>query len=113
MAEKIVYVILAVIVVAVAGTLFSYALRWPVSSQKCGIESCHGLEITCGPNIPDVCTMIYQFGDRCRQYASCGKVNGECQLVQSAKFDECKSCVEKCLRDFQDVIEASECESKC
>ncbi|VVB75045.1 Uncharacterised protein [Candidatus Tiddalikarchaeum anstoanum] len=29
------------------------------TAQKCGIENCHGLDITCGPNIPEVCTTLY------------------------------------------------------
>jgi len=86
----------------------------PQLSGKCGIENCHGLEITCGSNISEQCTMEYALGDRCRQYVSCKVVNGECRLIESAKFKECKSCVENCLRDFKDdSIRLFECESQC
>lgn len=64
--------------------------------KKCGLENCHGLELSCGPNAPEVCTEVYQLGDFCRQYASCQVVDGECQLDISAEFDLCKACVEDC-----------------
>ena len=82
--------------------------------EKCGIENCHGLDITCGPNIPDACTEIYMIGDGCRQYAKCEIINGKCQLVQNKKFEDCKSCVEKCSEDFKnDPIKLSQCAYKC
>jgi len=85
-----------------------------VSNPQCGIENCHGLDITCGANVPERCTALYQLGDRCRQFASCGIIDGSCGLVKSAEFDECKSCVDKCAEDFKDdVIQNSNCESKC
>lgn len=83
---------------------------------KCGIENCHGMDITCGPNIPEMCTMEYQVGDICRQFARCEKVNGKCRLVEDRKFENCKSCVEKCQREYQnpaDQIKFSQCESEC
>jgi len=84
------------------------------SNPQCGIENCHGFDITCGANIPERCTALYQFGDRCRQFASCGIIDGSCELVKNAEFDECKSCVEKCSEDFKDdVIQKFSCESKC
>ena len=43
----------------------------PQISRKCGIESCHGLDITCGPNVPEVCDMMSMAGDNCRQFVSC------------------------------------------
>lgn len=84
------------------------------SLTTCGIENCHGLDITCGPNIPEVCDMMYMAGDNCRQYASCEIINGKCQLIKSPKFEECKSCVERCKLDFKDdQIKFFKCESKC
>src|SRR4030042_2460462 len=78
---------------------------------KCGIENCHGLDITCGPNIPDACTLIYKSGDICRQFASCITISGRCQLEKSIKFEDCKSCVEECGLDNQDDgIKSLECE---
>ena len=85
-----------------------------IVKPRCGIENCHGLDITCGSNMPQACTEIYEFGDRCRQYASCNIVDGECQLVEGIEFEECKSCIEKCLEDSQEnTAEAFQCESKC
>lgn len=124
--EKLFYGILVICVLVIGGiSLFVYLDKTTfilppkekepgVEEGKCGIENCHGLDITCGPNIPEVCTMEYAFGDGCRQYASCQIINGECQLIKSEKFEECKSCVEKCLQDFkEDIIKASECEGEC
>jgi len=86
----------------------------PQISGKCGIESCHGLDITCGPNVPEACTMIYMAGDNCRQFVSCQTIEGQCKIDKSPKFDSCKVCVEKCERNYQDdQIKFFECESKC
>ncbi len=109
------YFLFALILFAVLISLFLfYGPYTPSISGKCGIESCHGLEITCGPNVPEVCTEEYALGDKCRQYVSCGNVNGQCQLIKDPKFDECKACVEKCLEDFKnDPVKTFDCESKC
>ena len=86
----------------------------PQISGRCGIENCHGLNITCGPNVPETCDLMYRVGDNCRQYASCQKTNGQCQLVKTKKFDECKSCVGKCEQNFKnDPINFFQCENKC
>lgn len=86
----------------------------PATSDKCGLENCHGLELSCGPNVPDVCTFLYQLGDNCRQYAKCEVVNNRCQLITEPKFTQCKSCVEKCLADFKDdPVKTSACEGRC
>ena len=77
----------------------------PQISGKCGMENCHGLDITCGPNIPEICDYSYGVRDSCREYASCQKIDGKCQLVKTGQFDSCKSCVEKC--------ETFECAGKC
>jgi hypothetical protein len=83
-------------------------------SGECGIENCHGLDISCGPNIPDVCTMIYEQGDNCRQFADCQIIDGQCSLKESLRFENCKSCVEKCEKDFKDdQVKFFECESRC
>lgn len=82
-------------------------------SQKCEIENCHGLEITCGPNKPETCTFIYEMGDNCRKYAKCGVTNGQCQVIKSDKFEKCKTCVLKCQKDFKDSLELSKCENQC
>jgi len=86
----------------------------PQISGKCGIENCHGRDITCGPNVPEACDMMYMAGDNCRQFVSCQTVEGQCKLDKSPRFDSCKTCVEKCERDFpDDQIKFSECESSC
>lgn len=82
--------------------------------HACGIENCHGLEIECGPNPAQVCTEIYQLGDKCRQYAECSIVDGECRQVSNADFDACKSCVQNCQVEFAgDLAQMFECESRC
>jgi hypothetical protein len=84
----------------------------PVVEQRCGLENCHGLDITCGPNVPEVCTEEYVLGDFCRQYATCGTVvDGKCQLIKSDRFDQCKSCVDVCAQ--LSGQEAFECEDEC
>jgi hypothetical protein len=86
----------------------------PIISSECGIEQCHGLDITCGSNVPDACTMMYMAGDNCRQFASCEIVAGQCKLIKSPKFDDCRACVEKCEQNnSEDPIKFFECESKC
>lgn len=87
----------------------------PQISGECGMQNCHGMNITCGyVNVPQACDMMYMAGDNCRQYASCQSVDGQCKLEKSLKFDSCKSCVEKCELDYKDdQIKFFECESRC
>lgn len=83
-------------------------------SKKCGIESCHGLEITCGEKVPEVCSLEYQVGDFCRNYVSCKMVGGKCVLAEEREFDLCKSCVEECEKKYQEETEKLfECENLC
>lgn len=85
-----------------------------VEKQKCGIENCHGLDITCGPNIPEMCTEMYQMGDFCRSYAKCEVKDSKCQLIKNADFDQCKNCMEKCIKDARNNSAKSfNCESQC
>lgn len=88
------------------------SLRIPFSKANCGIENCHGLNISCGDNVPEVCSEIYMLGDFCRQYAKCDLIGGECQFVKSKQFEECKACVEDCVEKFQGE-EAFQCEEEC
>ncbi|MCK4781756.1 hypothetical protein KAS79_02400 [Candidatus Parcubacteria bacterium] len=110
--KKLFYGISAtVLLIVLAVIIFSFRSS---SLHKCGIENCHGLDITCGPNVPKQCTMMYMLGDRCRQYVSCEIIEGRCQLVKKVEFEECKFCVEKCLEDYKnDVVEIHRCESEC
>ncbi|MFH0863876.1 MAG: hypothetical protein V1858_02230 [Candidatus Gottesmanbacteria bacterium] len=87
--------------------------KQPVGTN-CGIENCHGLNITCGPKVPEVCDMSYQLGDKCRQLAQCQTVGGSCQLIKSVEFSSCKSCAENCDLQFKNEPEkAFSCEAKC
>lgn len=86
----------------------------PQISGNCGIENCHGLDITCGSDVPQACDMMYAAGDNCRQFASCQTIDGQCKLEKTPKFDSCKSCVEKCELNYKDdQIKFFDCESKC
>ena len=79
---------------------------------SCGITSCHGLDLACGANAPEVCTMEYRLGDKCRQYARCDVSGGTCTLVKDPEFEICKTCVEQCEL-YSDPPKAFECEAKC
>lgn len=80
----------------------------------CGIENCHGLDIVCGSNPAEMCTEMYQLGDRCRQFAKCGVVNGSCRQIEDTQFTACKICVETCERKFpNDPEQAFMCENGC
>jgi hypothetical protein len=110
--KKIIY--LSIVALFVILSLYFLSNSLNKTQAKCGIESCHGLEITCGQNVPEVCDMMYQAGDRCRQYASCQIIQGKCQLVKGQGFDECKSCVERCQEEFKDdLTKFFDCESQC
>lgn len=85
----------------------------PVLSA-CGFTTCHGLDLACGRNAPQVCTMEYRIGDKCRKFARCDAGGGGCSLVIEPKFTACKACVERC--QFQagpNSQLALTCEEKC
>ncbi len=80
----------------------------------CGFTTCHGLDLACGFNAPQVCTMEYRIGDRCRQYASCDTSGGGCSIIFGPKFAACKACVERCqISAGPDSLAAMSCEEKC
>jgi hypothetical protein len=82
--------------------------------STCGFTTCHGLDLACGMDAPQICTMEYQIGDRCRQQASCDTSGGSCMLVTGPKFTACKSCVEKCqVAAGPDSLAAFSCAEKC
>lgn len=81
--------------------------------ERCGIQNCHGVDISCGAKIPQVCTAIYQAGDRCRQFANCVNIDGGCVLQKSTQFEKCKSCVLDCISKNKDSENILNCESKC
>ena len=82
------------------------------SVPPCGIENCHGAEITCGPQIPEVCSAMYGLGDFCRAYAHCEIKAGQCQIVKDPHYDSCRTCIEKC-QNPEDPVEAFNCETEC
>jgi hypothetical protein len=84
--------------------------------RVCEVTNCHGLDITCGNTKPDACTAIYEIGDKCLQFATCGFYDNNCMQLQNPKFDQCKSCVDKCLNTYkitQDTDILFTCESYC
>ena len=84
------------------------------ASVTCGLSSCHGLDLACVPNPPEICTQQYTLGDRCRQYVHCESSGGSCTLVKDAGFSTCKACVEACQLRGGDVdLWAQSCEEKC
>jgi hypothetical protein len=103
------------IVIGVVLVLLSAALVFAKTMSNkpvCGIENCHGLTISCGPNVPEACTAMYALGDFCREFAQCQVVDGSCQFVPSTRFQSCKGCVEDCQKS-KDPLRAFECEHQC
>jgi hypothetical protein len=85
----------------------------PVLSA-CGFTTCHGLDLACGTNAPQMCTMEYRIGDKCRKFARCDASVGGCNLVIESKFTACKACVEQCqIQAGPDSLAAFSCEEKC
>lgn len=83
----------------------------PTNQASCGIEQCHGLDVTCGSNVPEACTMEYRLGDFCRQFVTCSEVDNQCQRIEDPRFAECRSCVESCQET--DPLESFNCEDAC
>lgn len=104
--------IVAIVLISVAVVLF--LLNIHSKASHCGIENCHGMDIKCGSNIPDACTMIYQIGDICREHAKCHVYQGKCQLTKNDSFEKCKNCVQKCIDENKNQIEKQfDCEATC
>jgi|SRR3989344_4902350 len=116
--KKIVLIgIIAVLLIVVGIIYFIY-----VPLTVCGIEQCHGLEITCGSDVALSCTAIYYPGDFCKQFAVCQLGISGCQLKEDTRFQECKSCLDSCVeelaRDQEDplnegILKYAGCESQC
>ncbi len=80
----------------------------------CGFTTCHGTDLACGMDAPEVCTMEYRIGDRCREYARCDTSGGSCRLVTDPKFTACKACAERCqIQAGPNSQLALTCEEKC
>lgn len=85
-----------------------------IVNPTCAVENCHGMDIKCGPNPPDACTMMYGIGDKCLKYAKCGVIDGKCQQIQNPQFTQCKSCVQACIdANKNDNIKLFDCEGNC
>jgi hypothetical protein len=85
-----------------------------IEQAACGIQNCHGMEISCGPKVVEMCTMQYMLGDKCRSLASCQNINGSCAVVKQEGYTKCVSCVEECNRtNGNDPVKAFDCESRC
>lgn len=86
----------------------------PAGTSSCGLSTCHGLDLACSTHAPEICTMEYRLGDKCRQYARCDSSGGSCTLVTDPKFASCKACAEQCAaRETADPAAAFDCEAKC
>ena len=82
--------------------------------STCGFTTCHGLDLACSTNAPQMCTALYQIGDKCRQFARCDTSGGSCTLVVEPKFTACKACSEQCqIAAGPDSLAAFSCEEKC
>ncbi len=85
-----------------------------VATDNCGIQECHGTTLTCGSNVPEMCTMQYEIGDRCRQYFFCSVLGGTCKADPSQKFQQCVQCASQCKSQYpNDSVNMMECESSC
>lgn len=109
------YKIAAVFALVLIVGLFTFAFfnnaAEKIVDGKCGIEQCHGLDLSCGSDIPDMCTAEYRLGDFCRQYVTCEIKEQYCVKVEDDLFSQCRSCIKAC--DQQNQQEAFDCESLC
>ena len=87
----------------------------PLPQAKCGVQECHGVNLTCGPNVVEMCTDLYAMGDGCRQYFKCGYINnGACDQIPDERYEKCRACVKKCISNTNDGPEkAMTCDSNC
>ena len=61
MDNKIIFVILSLLFVIGTAALLLYLAKPIITGVKtCGVENCHGLEVSCGSNLPLVCTETYE-----------------------------------------------------
>lgn len=98
----------------IAMLLFLCPNGYAKDAQRCGIENCHGINIVCGPHVPEACTQTYALGDFCRAYAHCEVLEGKCTLKQDPAFETCTACVRKCTDAHpNDPVGVFNCEAKC
>jgi hypothetical protein len=101
------YIILVLLITGWAGSAGANTQLEP----PCGIETCDGLEITCGPNVPRMCAASYRLGDFCREYVRCKVIAGACQIITDPRFPACKTCVQSCSGSVGP--DAFKCEAAC
>lgn len=80
----------------------------------CGIQTCNGLAVTCGPNVVTTCPNALNPGNQCLQYATCQDVSGSCQLATESRYDKCVNCVEACQNSFpNNPNQVLDCSQSC
>jgi hypothetical protein len=85
-----------------------------VGDRRCGVENCHGTNISCGDDVPQACTAEYQLGDRCRSHVECRFENGTCAAVAGPAYEPCLACVRNCSINYPgDPARLFECEGRC
>lgn len=77
---------------------------------ECGVSNCHG-PVECGEPVT-ACTMQYELGDFCREYATCELSESGCSLVPTNRYQVCRTCIESCVQD-ESAIAAFDCEAQC
>lgn len=108
----IIFVIFTIVILTITSVVFYK--KGKIQTQ-CQVQNCHGLEVSCGPKAAQMCTEIYMEGDRCRKFVSCQLIDNQCEAVKQKAFFACKTCIEKCHREFngKDPALFFDCEKKC
>ncbi len=91
--------------------VYSFSFSPAAETRRCALESCHGLNLKCGFNAPDMCTQMYAIGDFCRQYANCEISGDTCKLTKNTVLDKCIACMNKC--PTKNPMNHADCETKC
>lgn len=105
-------IVIGILIIVVVASIYFWQKN--KAAKICEITNCHGLDIICGQKPPGMCTAIYQLGDNCRQFTTCGIQNGKCQQIQNDKFNACKSCAQKCEQDYKNNPEKTfDCAATC
>jgi hypothetical protein len=80
----------------------------------CGIQTCNGLAVTCGPNVATACPNTLNPGNQCLQYATCQVASGSCQLANESRYGKCVNCVEACQNSFpNNPNQVLDCSQSC
>jgi hypothetical protein len=80
----------------------------------CGIQTCNGLAVTCGPNVVTACPNTLDPGNQCLQYATCQVVSGSCQIATESRYGKCVNCVEACQNSFpNNPNQVLDCSQSC